>query len=91
MRWGEWTNGKREAPEPLEGDVGATVLVGTVVWAALFVAQVPFYGWYADHGHDWFIWTCLVGTGLGLFGLWYARRREAALRAQAARQRDQDD
>jgi hypothetical protein len=79
MRWGEWTNGTREAPEPLEGDIFRTVLVGTAIWAALFVVQLPFYGWYADRGHDWWIWSCLAGTGLGLFGLWYVRRREAAL------------
>ncbi|WP_059006101.1 DUF2530 domain-containing protein [Streptomyces specialis] len=87
MRWGDPTNGKKEAPEPLEGNVVATVLVGTLVWAALFVAQVPFYGWYADRGHEWWIWTCLVGVGLGLFGLWYARRRETAIRSAADRRR----
>ncbi|MDT0441910.1 DUF2530 domain-containing protein [Streptomyces johnsoniae] len=83
MRWGDFTDGKREAPEPLEGNVVATVLVGTIVWAVLFVVQVPFYVWYADRGHEWWIWTCLAGAGLGLFGLWFVRRREAAI-ARAA-------
>ncbi|ARQ70121.1 DUF2530 domain-containing protein [Streptomyces marincola] len=87
MRWGDLTDGKREAPEPLEGNVVATVLTGTVVWAVLFVAQAPFWGWYADRGHAWWLWTCLAGTGLGLFGLWFVRRREAAL----ARDRDTGD
>ncbi|MGK5531823.1 DUF2530 domain-containing protein [Streptomyces sp. URMC 129] len=91
MRWAELTNGKREAPEPLEGNVVATVLTGTLVWAVLFVAQLPFYGWYADRGHEWWIWTCLAGTGLGLFGLWYARRREAAIRARKERAGDDRD
>ncbi|MDT0343243.1 DUF2530 domain-containing protein [Streptomyces litchfieldiae] len=86
MRLGEWTNGKREAPEPLEGNVVATVLVGTIAWAALFVVQLPFYSWYADHDHTWWLWTCLTGAGLGVFGLWYVRRREAAIQAARARQ-----
>ncbi|WP_049576671.1 DUF2530 domain-containing protein [Streptomyces sp. SBT349] len=86
MRWGDWTNGKRQAPEPFEGDVVTTVLVGTAVWAVLFVAQIPFYGWFADHGHTWWLWTCAAGTGLGVFGHWYVRRREAAI--AAARRRE---
>ncbi|WP_228456011.1 DUF2530 domain-containing protein [Streptomyces durbertensis] len=78
-----WTDGKREAPEPLEGNVVATVTGGTVVWFALFLLQLPFYGWYREHGHDWWIWTCLAGGGLGLIGVWYVRARDAAIRRAA--------
>jgi hypothetical protein len=78
--WTRWTDGEREAPEPLEGPVVGTVVVGTVIWFLLFVGQLPFYGWFADHGHAWWVWTCGAGAGLGLFGLWYVRRREAAIR-----------
>lgn len=75
----------REAPEPLEANDVATVTVGTIVWFALFVAQLPFYGWYSDHGHTWFIWTCAAGGGLGLVGLKYVRaRRDAIARSRAA-------
>lgn len=81
MRWGDLTKGKREAPEPLEGNVVATIAVGTVVWAVLFVAQLPFYSWYADHGHTRWLWSCAAGVGLGLLGLVIVRRREAAIRA----------
>ncbi len=85
MRLSQWTTPEREAPEPLEANDVATVTIGTIVWFALFVVQVPFYGWYAAHGHAWWIWTCLAGAGLGLIGLRYVRARRDALRRAAAK------
>jgi hypothetical protein len=73
-----------EAPEPLEGPVVATAIGGTLIWFALFLVQLPFYGWFADHGHAWWVWTCLAGGGLGIVGVWYVRRREAAIKRAAA-------
>jgi len=84
MRLSKWTTPEREAPEALEANDVATVTIGTIVWFALFVVQLPFYGWYADHGHTWWIWTCLAGAGLGLIGLWYVRARRDALRRAAS-------
>ncbi|KAB8164179.1 DUF2530 domain-containing protein [Streptomyces sp. 3MP-14] len=80
MRWGDLADGKREAPEPLEGNPVRTVLVGTITWAVLFVVQLPFYGWFDDNDHLWWLWTCAAGAGLGLIGLWYVRARDAAIR-----------
>ncbi|NGO69238.1 DUF2530 domain-containing protein [Streptomyces boncukensis] len=77
----KWTDGEREAPEPLEGNVVATVVVGTLIWLALFLVQLPFYGWFDDHGHLWWLWTCAAGAGLGGIGIWYVRKRDAAIRA----------
>ncbi len=79
----KWTP-RHEAPEPLEGNVVATVTGGTALWFVLFLVQLPFYGWFADHGHLWWLWTCLAGGGLGLIGVWYVRARDAALRRAAA-------
>jgi hypothetical protein len=79
----KWTP-KHEAPEPLEGPVVATITGGTIVWFVLFLAQLPFYGWFDDHGHLWWLWTCLAGAGLGLIGIWYVRKRDAAIRRAAA-------
>jgi hypothetical protein len=90
MRLSDWTTPERGAPEPLEADDVATVTVGTIVWFVLFLVQVPFYGWYADHGHAWWIWTCLAGAGLGLIGLWYVRGRRDALRRAAQGEADAD-
>jgi hypothetical protein len=75
----------REAPEPLEANDVATITVGVIIWFVLFFVQLPFYGWYSDHGHTWFIWTCLAGGACGLLGLMYVRaRRDAIARARAA-------
>jgi hypothetical protein len=74
----KWTP-RHEAPEPLEGPVVATVTGGTIIWFALFLVQLPFYGWFADHGHTWWLWTCLAGGGLGLIGIWYVTTTTAPL------------
>ena len=87
MRLSKWTDGERVAPPPLEGNVVATVTGGTATWFVLFLVQLPFYGWYADRGHEWWIWCCLAGTGLGLIGIWYVRRRAAAIARDEARAR----
>ncbi|ARE75953.1 DUF2530 domain-containing protein [Streptomyces sp. Sge12] len=78
----KWT-AKREAPEPLEGPVVATVTGGTILWFALFLVQLPFYGWFADRDQLWWVWTCAAGGFLGLIGIWYVRGREAALARHA--------
>ncbi|WP_406496316.1 DUF2530 domain-containing protein [Streptomyces sp. NBC_00846] len=79
----KWTP-KHEAPEPLEGPVVATITGGTILWFVLFLVQLPFYGWFDDHGHAWWVWTCLAGAGLGLIGIWYVRGRDAAIKRAAA-------
>lgn len=84
MRLDKWLDDDREAPEPLEGNVVATITVITLAWCALFLVQIPFYGWYADHGHTWWLWTCLAAGSLGFVGVWYVRRRDAAIRRDAA-------
>ncbi|MCT7352967.1 DUF2530 domain-containing protein [Streptomyces sp. 15-116A] len=77
---------RHEAPEPLEGPVVGTIVGGTIVWFVLFLVQLPFYGWFDEHGHTWWLWTCLAGGGLGFIGIWYVRRRDAAIkRARAER------
>lgn len=77
----------REAPAPLEGPVVATITGGTVIWFVLFLAQLPFYGWFAGRGQTWWVWTCLAGGLLGLLGVWYVRRRDAAIKRAAAAER----
>ena len=53
-------------------------LLGVAVWLVAFIALLPFYGTLQDTGRTWWLWTCLAGFGLGLFGLEYCRRRRNA-------------
>lgn len=78
MRTSRWQP-RRETPEPLEANDVAVFTGGTVVWLALFVCQLPFYGWFRDHGHAWWIWCCAAGAGLGGIGIVYTRRRRDAI------------
>jgi hypothetical protein len=61
--------------EPLDVDGVRTIEVGTAAWLVAFVALLPFYGRLQDSGDEWWLWTCLAGFGLGLFGLEFCRRR----------------
>ncbi|MFC7306340.1 DUF2530 domain-containing protein [Streptomyces monticola] len=81
----KWTP-KHEAPEALEGPVVATITGGTILWFVLFLVQLPFYSWFDENGHTWWVWTPLAGAGLGLIGIWYVRGRDAALKRHAAEQ-----
>ena len=63
---------------PLDVDGVRTTEVGVAVWLIAFVAMLPFYGALEDSGRTWWLWTCMAGFGLGLFGLEYCRRRRKA-------------
>lgn len=64
--------------EPLDVDGVRTVEVGVALWLLAFLALLPFYGRLEEAGNLWWLWTCLAGFGLGLFGLEYCRRRRRA-------------
>ena len=68
--------------EPLDVDGVRTVQVGLGIWFVTFLALLPFWGALADADRTWWLWTCMAGFGLGLFGLEYCRRRRRA-RAEA--------
>ena len=74
--------------EPLDVDGVRTIEVGTITWLIGFVALLPFYSRLEDDGHTWWLWTCLAGFGLGLFGLEYCRRRRN-VRAERADQAEE--
>jgi hypothetical protein len=74
---------RRPPPDPVDVDAVPIVWVGTLLWAAVFVGLLPFSGWLHRTGHLWWLWTALVGSLLGVWGLVYTRRRRAALRRAA--------
>ncbi|HEX5188593.1 MAG TPA: DUF2530 domain-containing protein [Streptosporangiaceae bacterium] len=60
----------REVPPPLEGNDRQIAAIGSAAWAAALIVvfalrdQLP-------RGSHWWIWTCVAGLGLGLFGVVY--------------------
>jgi hypothetical protein len=71
--------------EPLDVDGVRTVAVGTALWIIAFLTLLPFYGRLEAAGRTWWLWTCLAGFGIGLFGLEYCRRRRHRLHARGER------
>jgi hypothetical protein len=65
--------------EPLDVTGVRTMAVGTALWLIGFLALLPFYGRLSDAGHLWWLWTCLAGFGLGLFGMEWCRMRASRL------------
>ena len=82
-------------PPPLEANDQLVTVTGTAGWAlALIVLLIVRGSLPADD--RWWIWTCVTGLAMGLFGLWYvprfkrARARAAARRAAAAQSAPRD-
>jgi hypothetical protein len=80
-------------PPPLEANDLLVTGSVTAAWAlALIVLLIVRDRLPADA--RWWIWTCVAGLGMGLFGLWYVprlkrgRARAAARRAPQSAPRD---
>ena len=79
------TSERRPAPPPLEANDQLVTAVVTAAWAVALVVlfilrdQLP-------SGERWWLWTCLAGLVMGLFGLWYVPRMKRA-RARSAQRR----
>jgi hypothetical protein len=71
-------------PNRDQTDAVVPVTVGTVVWGVALVVTFLLRDRLDAHGTGWWVWTCAVGFGLGLFGCWWVRRRRARLEALAA-------
>ncbi|MDH2430401.1 DUF2530 domain-containing protein [Sphaerisporangium sp. TRM90804] len=68
-------------PGPLETDDAKVILSGIGLWAVALVVLL-FAG--LDPDQRWWIWTCVAGIGLGIFGYWYVWRRDRHERVPAA-------
>lgn len=79
----------RPTPEPLDVDAVPVVMVGTALWGvAALVLTLFARDWLAAHDSTWWIWTCVAGFALGLFGTWHVRARRARLGRRAAARTD---
>jgi hypothetical protein len=74
---------RRSPPPPLEANDQLVTGVITAGWAVALVVLLIIRGSLrADL--RWWIWTCVAGLALGLFGLWYLPRLKHA-RTRSAR------
>ncbi len=70
---------------PLDGSGLRTIEVGTALWLVAFIALLPLYSTLAETGRTWWLWSCLAGMGLGLFGIDYCRRRRGGIKGTRTR------
>ena len=79
---------RRPAPPPLEANDQLVTGVITAGWAIALLVLFLLRG-DLPAGAQWWLWTCLAGVVLGLFGLWYLPRvkrgRERAASRAASR------
>jgi membrane protein DedA with SNARE-associated domain len=64
--------------EPIDHHEVTVVAVGIALWAiALIVLSVFFRHDLQRHDATWWLWACVAGIVLGLYGLRFALRRRA--------------
>jgi hypothetical protein len=77
------TGGRRTVPVREANEQLATAIV-TAAWGLALVVLLVL--WHQiPPASRWWIWTCLAGLCMGLFGLWYVPRVKRARAAAAAR------
>ncbi len=74
----------REVPPALEGNDQLIAAAGTAAWAVALIVLVIMRHDIPASSH-WWIWTCAVGVGLGVFGLTYIPRMKRSRVRAAAR------
>ena len=67
--------------KPLDLSGIPSVITGIVLWAVSFVVLLLLRGHLKNNDLDWWLWVPVAGFGLGLIGLWYCKRRWAAIQA----------
>jgi hypothetical protein len=61
--------------QPLDVSGVRTVLVGTALFLVAGIVLFFFRDWLEDTDREWWLWTCVAGFGLGVFGYDFCRRR----------------
>jgi hypothetical protein len=70
-------------PPPLEANDQLVTAVGTAGWAVALVVLL-FLRSSLPAEDRWWIWTCVTGLAMGLFGYWYVPRLKRARAGRAA-------
>ncbi|MFI0351645.1 DUF2530 domain-containing protein [Actinomadura sp. 9N407] len=72
---------RRPDPPPLPTNDVRIAAAGTVGWAiALIVLLIA----GLSEQHQWWLWVCVAGIVIGLFGVWYVPRLQAGRQRQEA-------
>lgn len=77
---------RQTPPPPLEANDQLVTGVLTAGWAIALIVLLILRDSLPAH-ERWWVWTCVTGLGMGLFGLWYVPRlkhRRAALALRRA-------
>ena len=75
---GQDGKGERPAPPPpLEANDQLVMGVITAGWVIAFIVLLIVRG-SLPAGSRWWIWTCLTGVAMGIFGFWYVPRLKRA-------------
>ena len=80
---------RRPAPPPLEANDRLVTAVVTAAWAVALIVVLVLRN-SLPAAERWWLWTCVAGLCLGIFGLWYVPRMKRA-RARAAERRAPED
>lgn len=70
---------QRPSPEPPDLDAVPVVVGGTALWALVGIGLLLFARDWVTDGHEWLLWTCAAGVFLGLLGVRYCLRAQAAI------------
>jgi hypothetical protein len=78
--------GRRPAPPPREASDFQVTASITLGWVVALIVLLSVYT-LLPSGERWWLWTCVTGVAMGLFGLWYVpflKRRRARGPAQSS-------
>lgn len=75
MRFWLQEDERRPDPEPVATDDRTAVLVGIAVWVVATAVLLVMLAPLVEAGRIGWLWTCLVGIGLGLVVLAYTQVR----------------
>jgi hypothetical protein len=65
-------------PDAVTVNSSRIIFIGTAMWTVGFLVLLPFYNELGRHHHRVWLWTCLAGVGVGLFGYVLMRRHRTA-------------